>query len=100
MFDFDPDSLSLSQLSFSVCALGDTSYEFFCQCGRDFDRRLEELGARRIAPRVDCDVDYDEGFETWWTGVERALSIGAPSEPSSTPIAPNQPRPPLGDGRR
>ena len=92
------NDLSLSQLSFSVCALGDTSYELFCQCGKDFDRRLEELGGRRIAPRVDCDVDYDEGFKTWWTEVERALSIGTSSqssESSSTAGATHQPRPPI-----
>ena len=43
-----------------VLALGYTSYERFCQTGKDFDKRLEELGGTRLVPRVDCDVDYDE----------------------------------------
>lgn len=34
----------LNHLRFSVLALGDTSYEHFCQTGKDFDKRLEELG--------------------------------------------------------
>ena len=50
---------------FSVLGLGDTSYEEFCKMGKDFDARLEALGARRIYERVDCDVDYDDDFDKW-----------------------------------
>jgi sulfite reductase (NADPH) flavoprotein alpha-component len=64
----------LQQLEFSVLALGDTNYEKFCQCGKDFDRRLEQLGAKRIHDRIDCDVNYDEPFQTWLAGVTTALS--------------------------
>ena len=67
------DALDLSQLAFSVCALGDQTYEFFCQCGKDFDKRLEELGAKRIAARVDCDTDYLE-YDDWSANVESGLS--------------------------
>lgn len=55
----------LEGLRYSVLALGDTSYEFFCQTGKDFDKRLEELGGERITPRVDCDVDFDELAAEW-----------------------------------
>ncbi|HCI92475.1 MAG TPA: sulfite reductase [NADPH] flavoprotein alpha-component, partial [Verrucomicrobiales bacterium] len=57
--------LSLAGLEFAVCALGDTSYEQFCQTGKDVDARLEKLGAKRITERVDCDVDYDESYAGW-----------------------------------
>ena len=50
----------LEGVRFSVLALGDQTYEYFCQTGRDFDRKLDELGAERIYDRVDCDVDYEE----------------------------------------
>ena len=50
---------------FSVLALGDTSYEFFCESGKDWDQRLEQLGATRLVDRVDCDVDYDAMAEAW-----------------------------------
>ena len=45
---------------FAVVALGDSTYEHYCEAGRRLDRRFEELGAVRIAPCADCDVDYDD----------------------------------------
>jgi len=59
----------LDHLHYSVLALGDTSYEFFCQTGKDFDLYLEKLGAKRLASRVDCDVDYDVDATAWSTTV-------------------------------
>lgn len=50
---------------FAVCALGDTSYEFFCESGKEWDRQLENLGASRIIDRLDCDVDYDAPAAEW-----------------------------------
>ncbi|SEB74678.1 assimilatory sulfite reductase (NADPH) flavoprotein subunit [Paenibacillus sp. GP183] len=55
----------LDDLQYSVLALGDSSYEFYCQTGKDFDRRLEELGGKRLSPRVDCDLDFDEPAAEW-----------------------------------
>jgi sulfite reductase (NADPH) flavoprotein alpha-component len=66
--------VSLSGGRFSVCALGDTSYEKFCQTGKDVDARLESLGGSRISPRQDCDVDYEEGYASWLDGALRALA--------------------------
>jgi sulfite reductase alpha subunit-like flavoprotein len=56
---------SLSKTHFSVCALGDTSYELFCESGKEWDKRFEELGATRLVDRVDCDVDYDTPSAIW-----------------------------------
>jgi sulfite reductase (NADPH) flavoprotein alpha-component len=66
---------------FSVLGLGDTSYEEFCKMGKDFDARLEALGARRIYERVDCDVDYDDDFDIWHKGALGALE--AESRPAA-----------------
>ncbi|WP_172251610.1 assimilatory sulfite reductase (NADPH) flavoprotein subunit [Saccharibacillus deserti] len=63
----------LDSLNYSVLALGDTSYEFFCQTGKDFDTRLAELGASRLADRADCDVDFDETAGEWMKAVTEAL---------------------------
>jgi len=63
-------STKLSVTNFSVLALGDTSYEFFCQSGIDWDQRLEQLGANRLSDRVDCDVEFDDAFTSW---VEKVL---------------------------
>lgn len=55
----------LSLISYGVLALGDSSYINFCETGKDFDAVLEKAGARRIANRVDCDVDFEDGFNHW-----------------------------------
>ena len=72
----------LKNTRFAVLGLGDTSYEEFCKMGKDFDARLETLGARRIHDRVDCDVDYDDDFEAWKTGVLAVLEKEA--KPAAT----------------
>ncbi len=64
----------LDNLRFSVLALGDSSYEFFCQTGKDFDTRLGELGGTRLYPRFDCDLDYDEPAAEWLAGVLSSLN--------------------------
>ncbi|MDX8045228.1 assimilatory sulfite reductase (NADPH) flavoprotein subunit [Gracilibacillus sp. S3-1-1] len=76
----------LDNVNFSVLSLGDESYEFFCQTGKDFDKRLEELGATRIHPRVDCDVDYEELAEEWAKEVIATLQkdAGATNAPTTT----------------
>lgn len=63
----------LPGLRFAVCGLGDSVYPHFAQCGKDFDRRLGELGATRIVDRQDCDVDYDAPWAAWMVRVKAAL---------------------------
>ena len=60
---------SLSKTHFSVCALGDTSYEFFCESGKEWDSRFGELGGQRLVDRIDCDVDYEGPAATWTDSV-------------------------------
>lgn len=64
----------LNDLRYSVLALGDESYEYFCQTGRDFDKKLEELGAKKLHPRVDCDLDFDEPAEKWMEDIINELA--------------------------
>ena len=64
---------SLNEVNYSVFALGDSEYPDFCQCGIEFDQRLEAFGAKRIFKRIDCDVDYDEQFTEWKQGVMTAM---------------------------
>ncbi|MCL1124308.1 assimilatory sulfite reductase (NADPH) flavoprotein subunit [Shewanella surugensis] len=63
----------LDNLHFSVLALGDSSYEFFCQTGKDFDEKLAALGATVLLPIVECDVDYEEQAALWQTQVLEAV---------------------------
>jgi sulfite reductase (NADPH) flavoprotein alpha-component len=73
----------LAKLRFSVCGLGDTTYDRFAQCGKDFDAKLGELGATRIVPRQDCDVDYEEPWQGWLDRVVETLAELKTESPSS-----------------
>ena len=55
----------LESTHFAVFALGDTSYELFCESGKEWDGLFEKLGATRIVERIDCDVDYDAPASEW-----------------------------------
>ncbi|WP_020559746.1 assimilatory sulfite reductase (NADPH) flavoprotein subunit [Thiofilum flexile] len=69
----------LEQLEYSVLALGDSSYEEFCQAGVLLDARLAELGAKPIVKRTDCDVDFAEPASSWQQAVIEQL----PAAPSN-----------------
>lgn len=56
---------SMEHLKYSILSLGDSSYPDFCQCGIDFDTRLEGLGATALIPRLDMDVDFDDDYANW-----------------------------------
>ena len=58
----------LDGVKVAVLGLGDSSYEFFCQTAKDFEERLNKLGAETIFQRADLDVDYDDEAATWITG--------------------------------
>lgn len=77
----------LSHLKFSVLSLGDSDYPDYCKCGIEFDERLQALGASQLYPRVDCDVDFDDGFAEWRAGVLTALGTqAAPTDDSEDEI--------------
>jgi sulfite reductase (NADPH) flavoprotein alpha-component len=63
----------LAGLKYSVLGLGDSAYPDFCQCSKDFDARLEALGAKRIAPMVEADGDPDDPFAQWLASVQTVL---------------------------
>jgi len=79
--------VSLAGVEFSVCALGDTSYDQFCETGKQIDARLEKFGAKRIADRADCDVDYDDAFEQWITSVWKQVGDAASAPTASVGAA-------------
>lgn len=64
-------NIDLSNLRYAVFGLGDSGYEDFNECGKNFDRMLNEKGGLRLLPRVDCDIDIDEPFEQWIQSIEQ-----------------------------
>jgi sulfite reductase (NADPH) flavoprotein alpha-component len=79
----------LAQIRYAVLALGDSTYEFYCEAGKRIDRRLEALGATRVAPRVDCDVDYDKPAAEWIKAAVAAIApdLGGAADASRSRVA-------------
>jgi sulfite reductase (NADPH) flavoprotein alpha-component len=78
------DAPRFEGVRFAVLALGDSSYVNFCEVGRQIDARLEALGGERIAPRVECDLDYEDRAAAWSGNALEELARRA--EPASEAI--------------
>lgn len=78
-FLFSKKAPKLTDTAFAVFGLGDTSYEFFCQSGKDFDNKLAELGGERLLDRVDSDVEYQAAAAEWRARVVDVLKARAPA---------------------
>ncbi|WP_082060996.1 bifunctional nitrate reductase/sulfite reductase flavoprotein subunit alpha [Pseudomonas abietaniphila] len=65
----------LESLRYAVLALGDPSYDRFCQHGKNLDQRLLSLGASPLMPRVDCDSDFQDRADGWFRALQQALDI-------------------------
>jgi len=69
------DAPRFEGVRFAVLALGDTAYVNFCQTGRQFDERIEQLGGTRVADRQDLDLDFQKAAAAW---TDKALEVFAP----------------------
>jgi len=67
----------LENLEFAVLGLGDKNYSDFCGASKKFDARLEALGAKRLAPRGECDTDYEAATRKWLDGLWEKLGGAA-----------------------
>jgi sulfite reductase (NADPH) flavoprotein alpha-component len=77
----------LPGLKFSVLALGDSTYEKYCEAGKRLDRRFEELGAVRLTPRTDCDVDFESAAAQWMDTVQGLLLKEQPKVPQGARLS-------------
>lgn len=80
----------LEHLKYSVLALGDSSYEKYCETGRQFDARLQALGAQALQPRTECDVDFEQPAQQWIDAVvgQLAQALGGQAQQTATFAAP------------
>lgn len=65
-FLFSKKAPTFNDTAFAVFSLGDTSYGFFCQAGKDFDNKLAEPGGERLLDRVDVGVEYQTAAACAW----------------------------------
>jgi sulfite reductase (NADPH) flavoprotein alpha-component len=71
----------LDNLNFAVLGLGDKNYSDFCGASKKFDERLAALGAKRLAARGECDVDYEGPAKSWIDGLWDKLGVGRAGSP-------------------
>ncbi|HZL79216.1 MAG TPA: sulfite reductase subunit alpha [Candidatus Limnocylindrales bacterium] len=76
----------LENLQFAILGLGDKNYSDFCGASKKFDARLEALGAKRLVPRGECDVDYETTAKSWIDSLWEKL-VGQASSLSSSSAA-------------
>ena len=67
--------------AYSLLALGDSSYEKFCQAGRDLDSLLQKLGASPLTELTECDLDFEQAAAQWQAAAVESLAQTA-SPPS------------------
>jgi sulfite reductase (NADPH) flavoprotein alpha-component len=77
------DAPQLKDVRFAVLALGDTAYVQFCAVGKAIDERLEALGGKRAADRVDLDLDFAKPAAAW---TEKTLKELAPADADATVV--------------
>lgn len=70
----------MKETAYAVLSLGDTSYEHFCKAGKDFDERIAQLGATRLLPRVDADVEYQFVADEWIKQLTELLKARVPEQ--------------------
>jgi sulfite reductase (NADPH) flavoprotein alpha-component len=80
---------SLECTNFAVFALGDRNYPDFCGAGKKFDARLDQLGAKRVHPRIDSAEDYDSQIKTWMARIWPALKRGPVADAITIPSPAN-----------
>eukprot|EP00760_Papus_ankaliazontas_P000005 PhM_4_TR10002/c0_g1_i1/m.90412/K00327/POR; NADPH-ferrihemoprotein reductase len=93
LFDADRENDDFSGLKYAVFGLGDSQYKHFCQTGREFDARLEQIGATRAYELGigDADRSLEDDFDLWksslWGTFAPIFGLTA-VEDTNTPVEP------------
>lgn len=78
----------LADVNYAVFALGNRQYEQFCAVGIQVDKRMNELGARRVIEHGEGDDDgsLEDDYSTWktafWAATAKKFGLSASDEAS------------------
>jgi sulfite reductase alpha subunit-like flavoprotein len=63
------------RVAYAVLGLGDTNYDQFCAVGKLLDKKLDELGAKRVRPLACADeaVGLEDVVEPWTSTIVNAM---------------------------
>lgn len=77
-----------AEVPYAVLGLGDTNYDKFCHMGKSIDKRLSELGGRRILELFCADeaTGLEETVESWKLSIMKELKILSESIPRADHI--------------
>lgn len=71
----------LSNLQYTVLALGDKEYPLFCECGKQVDVKLAALGAECLIERADLGADFLVDYIGWskrfWKTMAKVYGVAA-----------------------
>ncbi len=76
-----------TDISISTLALGDSSYEFFCQTGHDFHNGFIKRGAKALAKVVEADLDFEDSAKQWQESLLEHFKAIKNAAPSQEPAA-------------
>lgn len=79
------DAPALDGVRYAVLGIGDRSYDNFCGHAKSLDARLTELGATKLAERIECEAYDDEPMARW--ADEVTTLVGATSNETAPPVA-------------
>jgi len=68
------DKKFFQDVSFAVCALGDTNYSQFCNAGKKLNKRLTELEGNCLSP-LTCIDEVDDLEKQFWDWSENICKI-------------------------
>ena len=79
--DGELDETTFAGQYYAVFGLGNKTYEYYNQMGKFFDKRLGELGGKRLTElgMGDDDANIEEDFNSWkehfWMAISKEFNV-------------------------
>lgn len=73
-YEYVTEQATAIKANYAVLGLGDSSYRYYCQTGKDLDRQLEQLGGTRMLEVGTADIDFEDASKEWVRAAVDAFS--------------------------